>query len=137
MLTRQFMYGKLFASMYQGSMIGAGPHVFSLMPWIIANQLGGQIEINPKTLAFIFGTTELDVIDAIRFLCAPDPRSRSKEKEGRRIVPMTPTGELPSDEEFQTLVYEVVNWEHYRNLRRQADRREYMRDYMRKKRGGE
>lgn len=125
------MFGKLFSSMYDGSMIGAGANVFALMPWIISTQVGGQVEINPKKLAFVFGIPESDVISAIRFLCSADPKSRSKKEDGKRLLPMTSTGELPSDDDFQTLIYEVVNWEYYQKIRQEEDRREYMRNYMR------
>jgi hypothetical protein len=66
-------------------------------------------------LAGIFGTDVKSVEEAIALLCAPDPRSRSKEHEGRRLI---------KEGEFQ---YFVPTHEKYRAIRNDDDRREYNR----------
>lgn len=53
----------------------------------------------------------------------PDPDSNSQEHEGRRV--------LPSDGERG---YWIVNYRKYRETRDEEQRREYMKDYMRRKR---
>jgi hypothetical protein len=77
------MYGKCYEAMYEGSMIGAGMHVFAVWNYIITKARGGAVEINPKLLAFTLGGTEQQVRDALEFLSSPDPESRSKLEEGR------------------------------------------------------
>lgn len=117
------MYGKHFASTYTGSMFGAGPYVFAVWGYVIANTVDSHVELNPTMLSAVIGTPEKNIIDAIAYLSAPDPKSRNKIEDGRRIV----------KEDFG-FIYRVPTHEHYRNLRNEADRREYMKDYMRKRR---
>jgi len=109
------VYGKNYESMYEGSMIGAGINVFAVWNYIITKARGGVVEINPKLLAFTLGGKEEDVEDALKFLQRPDPESRSKLEEGRRII---------REGQFQ---YRVVNWGYYQQIRTEEDRREYNR----------
>jgi hypothetical protein len=75
--------------------------------------------LNPKLLAFTLAGTrsgaEEEVREAIEFLCAVDPESRSRAEDGRRMV---------KEGEFQ---YRVVNWEIYQGIRNEEQRREYNR----------
>lgn len=107
------MYGKTFESMYEGSMVGAGIHVFAVWNYVITKARHGVIEINPKLLAFTLGGKEADIEAALEFLQRPDPQSRSKLEGGRRLV---------KEGQFQ---YRLVNWEHYQEIRNESDRREY------------
>jgi hypothetical protein len=109
------MYGKAYESMYEGSMVGAGINVFAVWNYIIAANRGGYIEINPKLLAFILGGKESDIESALEFLQKPDPKSRSKDRNGSRLV---------KEGQFQ---YFVVNWAYYQHLKNEVDRREYNR----------
>lgn len=61
----------------------------------------------------------------IHALKLPDPNSNSKEHEGRRVI--------DSDVERG---YEIVNYVTYRDLRNAEERRDYMRDYMQRRRAG-
>lgn len=115
------MYGKHFASMYEGSMVGAGAVVFAVMGYIIANAVpdrtvGTQVELNPKLIAFILGEKQSDVEKAIEFLCAPDLSSRTKSEQGRRLIRL---GQFS---------YRVVNGEKYRAMRDEEKRREQNRE---------
>lgn len=121
------MYGKHFASMYEGSMVGAGAVVFAVMGYIIANavpdrEVGTQVELNPKLLAFILGEKQSEVEKAIEFLCAPDKNSRSKEEQGRRLV------------RIGQFSYRVVNGAKYRAMRDEEKRREQNREAKRRER---
>lgn len=114
------MYGKLFSSLYTGSMIGTGAVPFALMPYIIATarpdkNLGGYVELNPVLLAAIFGVTEADIQRGIDFLCKPDPKSRTPDEDGRRLVKLGPFD------------YRVVNYAKYRAIRDEEERREQNR----------
>lgn len=104
------MFGKIFKSMYAGSMVGAGPVVFALWPYVIANMepdknVGFQVQLNPVILATTFGCSVDEVRAAIDYLCAPDEQSRSKAYDGRRLIKV---GEFD---------YTVVNGEHYNKIR--------------------
>lgn len=113
-------YGKLFSSLYTGSMIGAGAVPFALMPYVISNAMpdwlhGGYVELNPVLLATIFGVSEKEIEDGIEFLCAPDPKSRTPDEEGRRLVKISP------------FAYKVVNYAKYKAIRDEEERREQNR----------
>lgn len=109
------MYGKFFASTFTGSMCGAGVDVFAVWGYVIANTVQSQVELNPKLLAAVLGSTEERVANAISFLCAPDPNSRSKNENGCRLV---------KEGQF---AYFVPNHETYRRIANEEERREYLR----------
>ena len=109
------MYGKHFASAYTGSMLGAGADVFAVWGYCIANAVGGQVELNPIHVAALIGMTPEAVERAVVFLCAPDPRSRSTAEEGRRLV------------REGTFACRMPNWEAYRAVRNEEERRAYNR----------
>lgn len=120
-------FGKHYASMYQGSMIGAGAVVFAVMGYVIANQVPDAemrmvVELNPKLLGFILGEAESAVAGAIEFLCAADCGSRTKAQEGSRLVRQ---GEF---------LYWVVNGQKYRKMQDPARRREQNREAKRRER---
>jgi hypothetical protein len=120
------MYGKIFESMFTGSMVGSGSHVFAVWSFVIANtKQDGYVEINPVLLAAVLGETPDRIESAIEHLCAPDPRSRSKIEDGRRLVKV---GEF---------AYKVPTHEHYRNVRSDDERRAYFRDKKREQRARE
>ena len=109
------MYGKFFSSTFTGSMFGAGADVFAVWGYIIANTVESTVELNPQMLAAVLGSTPERVEMAIDFLCAPDPRSRNAEHEGRRLM---------KDGPFH---YFVVSHQHYKAIRNEEERREYNR----------
>ena len=128
------MYGKSFESKYEGSMVGAGVYVFAVWDYCITKNRSGIVELNPKLLAFVLdGDTDGSkrsaehIESAIEYLTRPDPESRSKEDEGRRLV---------KEGAFQ---YRMVNWAAYDGLKSLAEQREYNRrkqaEYRAKKRG--
>lgn len=111
------MYGKHFKSMYSGSMVGAGAPVFAVLGYVISNMVpqpsvGAQVELNPKLLAFIIGEKEEVIEKAIKRLCSPDPHSRTKEEDGRRLIRL---GEFD---------YRVVNGAKYIAIRDEEERME-------------
>lgn len=116
-------FGKHFACMYEGSMVGAGAVTFAVMGYVISHQRpelvgGGErlvVKLNPKLLALILGENENDVVKSIDYLCAPDPRSNRKEENGKRLVKLS---------EFE---YWVVNGRYYRELGREERKREQNR----------
>ena len=115
------MYGKHYASMYDGSMVGAGAIVFAVWGYVIGNArpdrtIGTQVELNPKLLAFILGESEAAVEEAIEKLCAPDPKSRTPTLDGRKLV------------RHGSFSYQVVNGEKYRKIRDEEERRSQNRE---------
>jgi hypothetical protein len=103
-------------------MYGAGPDVFALWGYVIAHTVDSQVELNPVYLAPLLGMPTDRVQAAINYLCQPDPKSRTKIEEGRRLV---------REGEY---AYRVPTHTQYRRCRDERDRREYMREYQRKRR---
>jgi hypothetical protein len=116
------MYGKLFESTYSGSMIGMGPVVFSVWPYVIAKMrpdksVGFQVELNPVLLSAIIGqVTPAQVSEAINRLCDPDPISRTEGEDGRRLI------------RVGSFDYKVVNGEKYARIRNEEERRTQNRE---------
>ena len=107
-------------------MIGLGPITFAVWGYVIANTINSYVELNPVLIAAIFGKiTPKEIEDAIDVLCQPDPKSRTPINDGRRLI---------REGQFQ---YFVPTHEQYRSTRNADDRRDYMRDYMRKRREDE
>lgn len=99
-------------------MVGAGLNVFAVWNYIVTKNRLGYIEINPDLLAFVLGGKNCkpsEIEAALEFLQKPDPKSRSKVADGRRLI---------KEGQFQ---YFVVNWEYYQRIRNEDDRREYNR----------
>jgi hypothetical protein len=85
-------------------MIGAGALAFAVMGYVISTRRGDRVELNPTLLSFVLGEPVDEIERVIEWLCSPDPKSRRKEKEGRRLVKL---------EEY---LYEVVNGKHYDSI---------------------
>jgi hypothetical protein len=64
-------------------------------------------------------------LSGIKRLSQPDHKSRSRNDEGRRLVLIDPEREWG---------WIVVNYEKYKEMRSNEERREYMKEYMRRKR---
>lgn len=114
------MYGKHFAAMYCGSMVGAGFGAYSVMGYVIANMkrdsvVGFQVDLNATLLATTFGEPKEAIQKAIDYLCAPDPDTRTPGDDGRRII------------KVGTFSYRVVNGVHYDEIRNEEHRREQNR----------
>jgi hypothetical protein len=118
------MYGKHFASMYEGSMIGAGPTVFALWGYCIAKADPDthSVRLNAELLSHIIGTGRDDIRKAIGYLTAEDPDSKNTEHGGRRLL------------HEGGMEYFVVSHEHYRSIRNRQDIKEYERERKRKQR---
>jgi len=104
-------------------MVGKGAEVFAVMGYVIANMVPDRtapgrmvVELNPRLLAFIIGEKEETIESAIEVLCSPDPESRSKEEDGRRLIR---TGQYE---------FHVVNGWKYRARRDPEKRREQNRE---------
>ena len=115
------MYGKSFASMYEGSMYGAGINVFAVWGYCIAKAEHDThtIDLNPALLSHVLGADQADVTAAIEFLCSPDNNSRCKENDGARLVNVS------------GFTYFITTHQQYAKIKNSFDRKEYMREYMR------
>jgi len=119
------VYGKIFESMWEGSMAGVGSHRIAVWVYCIskANYKTHIVNLNPKVVATAVGDPVETVQDAIDWLCRPDPNSHSKECEGARIV------------KREGFSYFVVNHEHYRKLGINETKRAMWRKAQQRHRG--
>ncbi len=99
------MYGKVFTSMFTGSMVGSGPNVFAVWIYAISNMdKDFLVELNPPIIAAILGCSAEEVKSAIEFLLRPDPESRNPAEEGRSLVQQSAFSYwLPSGEIYQNI----------------------------------
>ena len=121
------MYGKLFAQMYDGTLATTGPWqaLVTFQQFIILADDEGVVDMTPEAIARRT-TLPLDVvIVGIQALEQPDPESRSPELDGRRIVRLS---------DARSWGWHIVNHSHYKAIRSNEDRREYMRLYQRARR---
>lgn len=121
------MYGKLFASMFGGSLHGYWQAIVTFQQMIILADKDGTIEMTPSALS---ATTSIpiDIIEAgIAVLEAPDRFSRTPDEDGRRIIRIDPD---------RPWGWHITNYAHYRSIRTSEERREYHKKYwhLRKKR---
>ena len=89
------VYGKIFESLFTGSMFGCGAVRFAVWSYVIANTKPSQneagedtgiVEINPPVLAAALGEPVQAVQEAIAYLMQPDPVSRNPAHDGRRLL---------------------------------------------------
>lgn len=114
------MYGRIFSSMFTGSMVGKGSPVFALMSYVIAHmrgdkEVGAQVDLNIPLLAFTIGEKPEVIQSAIDYLCSPDHNTTTPGEEGRRLV------------KVGTFAYRVVNGAKYLAIRNQEEQREASR----------
>jgi len=118
------MYGKIFASMYEGSMVGMGPTVFAVWGYCIAKADPEEhtVILNPPLLATIIGTTQEDIEAAMMSLTSSDKHSKCPDEDGKRLVHQNGH------------TYFVVSHEHYRKMVSNDERRAYNREMKRRSR---
>lgn len=122
------LYGKLFEQMYDGTLGTRGPWqaLITFQQLIILADPDGIIDMTREAIARRT-TVPLEIITTgIDALEQPDPQSRTPTAEGRRITRLDDAREWG---------WHITNYELYKKLRSQDERREYMRNYQRDRRG--
>ena len=120
------MYGKMYRQMYHGTLATTGPWqaLVTFQQFIVLADNEGVVDMTPESISRET-TIPLEIIrTGISALEQPDPDSRSPDEEGRRIVLLS---------ESRKWGWRIVNYVHYRNLKREEDRREYHRKYWHKR----
>jgi hypothetical protein len=83
----------------------------------------GFIDITIPAIARRINVDKTHVEAAISKFLLPDSSSRTKDQEGRRLEKVR-----------ESFGWQIVNYKHYRDLRNDEERREYMKKYMRERR---
>lgn len=122
------MYGKIFASLYQGTLRGNAHAILVFTNMIACSDRLGNVDKHPRAIADEVGLTVDEVRAAIAFLSAPDPESRTPLDEGRRLLPLEPG---------RSWGWRITTHAKYREMRDEESRREQWRAYKDKVRKGQ
>lgn len=112
------MYGKIFASMYDGSLYGQWEAIVTMQQMIVLCDAGGVVDMTPQAMAARTSIPLEIIAKGIELLMKPDKYSRTPGCDGRRI-------ELIDDE--RPWGWHIVNYDKYRwpassEEKREADR---------------
>lgn len=125
---RNWMYAKVFAQILDSSIAEnySTRHVF--MDFLVLADKDGMVDMTAQAISRRTNVP-LELIEtAIEKLSTPDVDSRSSAEGGRRIVLIDPD---------RGWGWKIVNYVNYCKLRDETGRKEYMRDYMRRRRESE
>ena len=112
------MYGKIFESMYDGTLAADWKAMVTFQQMIVLADFNGIVDYTPPAISRRTGIP-LDIIEhGIEKLEAPDPYSRTPDDEGRRIRRM---------DEHRPWGWYIVNYEDYKTLASRAEERERAR----------
>lgn len=117
------MYLRLFSSILDSSINIASVPTAHRWLWItmlvIADEDGtGVVDMPTERLAARAGLPVADVVSGLEFLSSPDPDSRSRAEDGRRIVPF----------EEGSRAWCLVNWDEYKKIVKANEKREKTRE---------
>jgi hypothetical protein len=115
------MYGKIFDSIYDGSLYGQWEAIVTLQQMIVLCDAEGFVDMTPQALAARTSIPLEIIAKGIELLLEPDRYSRTEGADGKRIEPIDPR---------RPWGWRIVNYGKYREMRTQEDRREYRREYM-------
>lgn len=119
------MFAKIFSQIFDSSI--ANDHVIRhvFMDLLVLADRDGVVDMTHDAISRRTNVPIEIVTHALAELSKVDASSRSKEEGGRRIVP------LDSGRDWG---WQVVNYEHYREIRDEEARRTYFRDKKREQR---
>jgi hypothetical protein len=99
-------YTPLFGSLTKGTLCGKWPDI-GLWPVLLSMaDWRGEIDATQQYIATVTGLSLEDVTDCMKRFCEPDPRSRSQEAQGARLVLVDPNRDWG---------WKVVNIQKYRD----------------------
>jgi hypothetical protein len=100
-------YTPVFDTVYDGTLCGKWP---TLPVWLSILPMAdwrGHIDLTPEAISARTGWPMELLLAGIKQLCEPDPRSRSKNDDGRRLVLL---------DEHRDWGWRVINIQKYRNI---------------------
>jgi len=122
------MYAKVFSQIFNSSIADDYKvrHVFQDL-LVLCDQFG-VVDMTPQSISAQTRVPLKMVMAALTKLQSPDPRSRSPDEDGRRLVLL---------DSHRDWGWRIVNYAKYRAIRNGFDKRAYMCEYMRKSRASE
>ena len=120
------MYAKIFSQIYDGTLCTNGPWeaLVTFQQLLILADQEGNVDM---TIPAISRRTTIprEIIErGIEALLLPDIESRTPTEGGRRIIPLS---------DGRAWGWKIVNYEKYRQIKREQDRRDYHREYYHKR----
>ena len=118
------MYAKLFSRIAQSSLMEekvTTRYVFIMM--LALSDRHGEVIGTDVAIARMMNVPKNDFCESLKPLLEPDLDSNSPAEEGRRIIPSE-----------NGRGYKIVNYLNYRDIKSDDEKREYMRQYMKKRR---
>ena len=119
------MYGKVFRQMYKGSMFRTGwEAIVTMQQFIVLADRDGIVDMTLEAIA-AETTIPLEVLQkGLGVLMSPDPNSRTPDEDGKRVELL---------DERRDWGWRLINFQKYRKLQSEEDRREYHRQYWHKR----
>ncbi len=121
------MYGKLFQSLYQGTMRGQADLILVFSNLLAFKDRDQFVDKHPRCIAEEVGIPEDRVRAALLQLEAPDVESRTEDHGGRRLLRM---------DEHRNWGWFIVNGEKYDKIKNEEERREQWRVGQQRHRAG-
>lgn len=112
------MFAKIFSQIFDSTIADDYPTRHFFMDLLVLADSDGVVEMTPKSISCRTRIPLEKVIEFLKILEAPDPKSRSAEEEGRRLVKI-------SDRDWGWM---IVNYEKYRNIASEFERRTHGRN---------
>lgn len=119
------MYGKIFESMFNGSLCGKWEAIVTFQQMIVLCDSFGIVDMTPEALTARTSIPLKHIKTGIRLLEQPDKYSRSDLEGGRRLVRIDPD---------RSWGWQIVNYEYYKTLASREDKREKDRTRLAEKR---
>ena len=109
------MYGKIFDSMYEGTLYGHWEAIVTLQQMLVLCNQDGVIDMTPQAIAARTSIPFEIITKGIAVLTEPDPYSRTPGEDGRRIVLL---------DEHRPWGWRIVNHAKYQKLKNRAEKLE-------------
>jgi len=119
------MYGKIFDSMYDGTLYGHWQAIVTLQQMIVLADADGIVDMTPQAIAARTSIPLEIILKGLEVLSEPDPYTRTPGEEGRRIILL---------DDHRPWGWKLVNHGKYKRLRDAAQKREADRARIAKKR---
>ena len=117
------MYGKLFASLYQGTLRGQSHPILVFTNLLAHADQHGHVDKHFRAIADEVGLTVDEVKAAIAILESPDEESRNPDYAGARLIRL---------DEHRMWGWLIVSYAKYRAIRNEDDRRTANREAQRR-----
>jgi hypothetical protein len=113
------VFGRIFSQIFDGTLHEHWEALVTFQQMLILTRNDGVVDMTPKAIANRTGIPLAIIVKGIAVLEAPDPDSRTRDEEGRRIVRV---------DDGRTWGWRIVNHAKYAAIRSEEGRRSSMSD---------